>query len=444
MLLSEPHLVQLHDTFQLIRHIRSSSFGNLNPFKDESERYTRLGDMYDSEDQENMASAARVMYEGAAAKNHGKPSGMPHSRSEGSIQYKHRPAYSQDHQKAPTLGGFPYIRFANEDDPPILDRGRAALRSPSPVKQLDDIKEEESIEPEAPPKRAQSPIKQLFGEKGWLGRSTSMKELPSEEYRKTGIKHWGGKIKEKMLGKVCIPRKQLVTDPLLTDEKTEDLSKTIPAAFNVHISPSKAPKTRPITKFPVSLKPPEQSKLYCELELMLSAAANKYLMDQKEAGRMSLNSIQKVTQRWVERGRPQVIEFQFDLITQRELVFMNMKTFRFYGPHAENMVSLVTMLNSWKATAKEMSVRTFCTPDSVIKKQLHGTYKILELLGAALVSSVALSQIHRDVLQMMERRQAERREYDSLRFGVEMPWSPKSANREGMEALENPFENMFD
>lgn len=400
--------------------------------------------MYDSEDQENLAKAAHVIYEGAPAKKQGKPAGMPHSRSEGSMQYQHRRAYSQDHEIAPTLGGFPYIRFANGDEPPIFDRGRAAFRSPSPVKPLDDIKEEEPVEPEAPPKRAQSPIKQLFGEKGWLGRSTSMKELPSEEYRKTGIKHWGEKIKEKMLGKVCIPLKCVVIDPLMTSEKTEDLSKMIPAAFNVHISPSKAPKSRPITKFPVSLKPPEQSKLYCELELMLSAAANKYLMVQKEAGRMSLDSIQKVTQHWIEKGRPQVIEFQFDLVTQRELVFMNMKTFRFYGPHAENMVSLVTMLNSWKATAKEMSVRTFCTPDSVIKKQLHGTYKILELLGAAMVSFVAFSQIHRDVLQIMEQRQAERREYEKLRFGVEMPWSPKLGNREAVEALENPFENMFD
>ena len=218
----------------------------------------------------------------------------------------------------------------------------------------------------------------------------------------------------------------------------------VPAAFNVHISPSKPPKIPTMSKFPVSMRPPEQSRLYCELELMLSAAANKYLMVQKEAGRMSLESVQKITQYWVSKGRPQVIEFQFDLVTQREIVFMNIKTFRFYGPNAENMVSLVTMLNSWKATAKEMSVRTFCTPDSVIKKQLHGTYKILELLGAAMVSFVAFSQIHREVLELMERRQKEKREYESQRFGVEMPWSPKLGSREGQEELENPFEHMFD
>ena len=166
--------------------------------------------MYDNENEEAMAKAAHVMYsyEGAAAKNHGKPFGLPQSRSEGNMQYSHRRSYSYDDvEDAHEMGGFPYIRFADENDPPLFDRGQGAYRAPSPVKTLDDIKEEELVEEkvqeEVPPRRAQSPIKQLFGEKGWLGRSTSMKELPSEEYRKTGIKHWGGKIKEKMLGKVC-------------------------------------------------------------------------------------------------------------------------------------------------------------------------------------------------------------------------------------------------
>ena len=79
-------------------------------------------------------------------------------------------------------------------------------RTPSPRK-LNDIKEEQGsnsfIEnsaafPSSPIKRSRSPAKQLFGEQGWLGRSTSMKELPSEEFRKTGIKHWSGKLKQRI------------------------------------------------------------------------------------------------------------------------------------------------------------------------------------------------------------------------------------------------------
>ena len=103
-----------------------------------------------------------------------------------------------------TSQGFPHIRFADDNDPPILSspRGRAITRTPSPIKNLEDIKEEASISPNVSPKRSRSPMKQLFGENGWLGRSLSMKELPSEEYRKTGIKNWGEKFKQRMVQKV--------------------------------------------------------------------------------------------------------------------------------------------------------------------------------------------------------------------------------------------------
>lgn len=89
-----------------------------------------------------------------------------------------------------------------------LSSNRVTLgnRTPSP-RRLNDIKEEQGTNsfiensaayPPSPIKRCRSPAKQLFGEQGWLGRSTSMRELPSEEFRKTGIKHWGGKLKQRI------------------------------------------------------------------------------------------------------------------------------------------------------------------------------------------------------------------------------------------------------
>jgi hypothetical protein len=47
--------------------------------------------------------------------------------------------------------------------------------------------------------------KLLFGEGGWLGRSMSMKDLdePSERYRKTGLKQWGEKLKQRVEDLVC-------------------------------------------------------------------------------------------------------------------------------------------------------------------------------------------------------------------------------------------------
>ena len=84
----------------------------------------------------------------------------------------------------------------------------------------------------------------------------------------------------------------------------------------------------------VLLDPPYQAKLYAEIELMISVTANKYLLDQKTFGRMSVESVEKIVKWWKSKGRPQVVDFQFDLMTQCNLVLANINTFRFYGPHA--------------------------------------------------------------------------------------------------------------
>ena len=137
-----------------------------------------------------------------------------------------------------------------------------------------------------------------------------------------------------------------------------------------------------------------QAKLYSEMELMICATANQYLSTQAEQGRMSVESLQKVTNFWESKNRPQVIEFMFDQATQRDLVFYNLRTFRFYGPNASNLVAMNIMMQAWKTLAREMSVRTFCTPDSVVQKHMQDTYKILEMLGTYLsVSSPVKERI---------------------------------------------------
>ena len=185
---------------------RTSAFDSLNPFRD-NERCTQLQDMYDTQDQEVFVKAAHNMYEGAATRPRRKPHGMSQSLSDNSMRYQNAQSngFTQRAESAKPTETYPYLRFADENDPPLVPaspRGRALNRTPSPTKQLEDIKEESPVSPHVPPKRSRSPVKQLFGEKGWLGRSTSMKELPSEEYRKRGLKVWGGKLKQRMLEKV--------------------------------------------------------------------------------------------------------------------------------------------------------------------------------------------------------------------------------------------------
>lgn len=223
--------------------------------------------------------------------------------------------------------------------------------------------------------------------------------------------------------------------------KTDDVTKLLPNPFSHEHTPSKRPI---MSKFPVSLDPPTQAKLYSEIELMICATANQYLMTQRREGRISIESLVKVTTFWASKGRPQVIEFQFDQSTQRDLILANIKTFRFYGQHAENPVSLNSMMYNWKIVAKEMAVRTFCTPDSVIRKHMHDVYKILEMLGAPLVTFLAFQEIQVKALKIMREEQQKRDEAELVQYGVERVWNPPetvtTSNRDAGYELEDPFQ----
>lgn len=160
-----------------------------------------------------------------------------------------------------------------------------------------------------------------------------------------------------------------------------------------------------LSRFPVSLDPPLQARLYSELELMICVTANQFLLQQRKYGRMSVDSLVKITEFWRTKGRPQVIEFQFDQATQRDLILYNIKTFHFHGENADNAVAVHSMLYSWKTLAKEMAVRTFCTPDSILRKHLHDMYKILEMLGAPLTTFLAYQDLQLRALNIMKEEQ---------------------------------------
>lgn len=148
-----------------------------------------------------------------------------------------------------------------------------------------------------------------------------------------------------------------------------------------------------LSSFPVSLLPPYQAKVYSEIELMICVTANAYLIREKQAGRMSTESIKKVKTYWTSKNRPQVVEFQYDQMTQRDLVLDNLTSFKFHGEAAENPLVLNATMYSWKTMAKEMSIRTFCAPDSVIRKHMHDAHKLLEMLGAPLVTFLAFQEL---------------------------------------------------
>ena len=179
------------------RHTSYSSFAKLNPFRDD--HYTQIEDFYDSPAWKSSKHGHH--------KGHKSP-GMSHSQSEGNIDFRsheikdHNLRVGKIFERA---GGDHCTRSSEDTDASFsFSRGRTITRTPSPVKILEEIKEDQaSNSPPSPTKRSRSPFKQMFGENGWLGRSTSMNELPDDKYRKTGIKHWGGKIKQRVENLVC-------------------------------------------------------------------------------------------------------------------------------------------------------------------------------------------------------------------------------------------------
>lgn len=170
---------------------------------------------------------------------------------------------------------------------------------------------------------------------------------------------------------------------------------------------------------------------------MICATANEYLQTQQHFHRMSPSSVAKVTQAWFAKNRPQVIEFMYDQQTQRDLVLYNLKTFRFYGPNAENVVALNSMMMAWKQLSKDMSLRTFCMPDSVVKKQLHDCHKVLEMLGAPIVTFMAFQRLQIHTYQLIKDRHTAREEYGRIQWGIEKRWEPRPEKM--VPDAENPF-----
>ncbi len=198
-----------------------------NPFRED--RYTKLEDFYDEPhlSLEELARDIGNFYdfvENSPTRGGAQPTyrhnGMSHSLSEGNIEFRLRAGQ-------PKAGHFRHrrlpsdeitIRYSEDDSTSFSSpsrgavsssssRGRSVIRTPSPFK-LEDIKEaSRSVEELSmiPHKRHHSPVKQLFGEHGWLGASRSTKDLPGDLRRKkTGLKEWTGKLKERVEHLVCV------------------------------------------------------------------------------------------------------------------------------------------------------------------------------------------------------------------------------------------------
>ena len=73
-----------------------------------------------------------------------------------------------------------------------------------------------------------------------------------------------------------------------------------------------------------------------------------------------------------------------------------------------------------------------------MKKQMQDCYRVLEMLGAPLVTFLAFQEMQVKVLELMKTEQEKKKQYANLKFGIEKRWEPPSRTREELERI-NPF-----
>lgn len=177
------------------------------------------------------------------------------------------------------------------------------------------------------------------------------------------------------------------------------------------------------SNFPVSLSPQTQGDVLYQLELLLNMETNEFLKSEMACGRLSVDSVKNTVDNWANKGRAQVLCFRYDLQTQRDLVAKNIETLHFVGVNAFNTAKLHSILAMWRVLAKEISVRTFCQPDSVIRKHFHDAEKIMELLGVPSDSMLALREMKGRVWCEIQKAEKKQMEKEPL-HGISVPWSP--------------------
>ncbi|KAL2132386.1 hypothetical protein VTI74DRAFT_3896 [Chaetomium olivicolor] len=152
-------------------------------------------------------------------------------------------------------------------------------------------------------------------------------------------------------------------------------------------------KSRPTSRqLAISLSPREQSLLYCELEFVVATALNDYITAQFNAGRLETDRLKKVAEDWQRKGRPKVVGFRYDLETQLDLVRVHVNDFKFYSRIAAT-TAILGIIDTMKANARVLRIRTFCQPDTVIAKQLLDSQSLFNILGCPEDQQIKLAEI---------------------------------------------------
>ncbi|KAF4509552.1 hypothetical protein G6O67_003716 [Ophiocordyceps sinensis] len=240
--------------------------------------------------------------------------------------------------------------------------------------------------------------KTLIGQNGWLERTgfASWRE-PKAPHKKTGIL-----------------------------ESLKKIAKDVTAEFHSNNRRSQAPvKEASVCHVRISLDAREQSLLYCELEFHLTAALNDFITAELDKGHLVPDNLKKVSDWWANQGRPKVVGFRYDLETQLQLVALHVNDFNFYGRRQSSPVEIGGLLDAMKTNARQIRIRTFCQPDSVIAKQLVDAQSLFNMINVSNLQQVALAEVAQFFKVIVERErerdQRERRVREVRKTRVSQP-----------------------
>ncbi|KAK3304633.1 uncharacterized protein B0T15DRAFT_558538 [Chaetomium strumarium] len=239
--------------------------------------------------------------------------------------------------------------------------------------------------------------KTMIGEGGWL-ENTSRPAPTGSPNRAGGF--LGNMIKKaKEMASKEPPLPQSLTQNTYTVQTTNTFPQISEAGSDNRAqrksreSDKDRDKGRPASRgLAISLSPREQSLLYCELEFVLATALNDYITAQFNAGRLEADRLKKVAEDWQRKGRPKVVGFRYDLETQLDLVRMHVHDFKFYSRVAAT-TALLGIIDTMKANARVLRIRTFCQPDTVVAKQLLDSQSLFNILGCPEDQQIKLAEI---------------------------------------------------
>lgn len=129
---------------------------------------------------------------------------------------------------------------------------------------------------------------------------------------------------------------------------------------------------------------------------------NLFIIAEQRNGRVSDNSINRIADDWGLKGNPDVLDFCYDMTTQRELVILNMRTMRFFAGMPGTADRLQDSLTRWRLLAEWFNVRTFCQPDRAIRHMVLCVEAVLDMIDPTEGAWPAFRLLQWDALGMME------------------------------------------